>query len=147
MRRCGSSSPRTPSRWTRSSQDLLPESLTRRYAERRGYEIVHAYKDGGKSGLNLEGRQGLQRLLGDIENGRAILSLRWSRGEIIASSFFSFLVGVGRGAGFNILCEVMPALLLEPLLEAVAGRRHLGFCHEWCLHMSTTSFACPGGEA
>lgn len=42
----------------------------RRYAEEHGYEIVHTYKDDGKSGLNLAGRSGLKLLLADIEAGR-----------------------------------------------------------------------------
>ena len=43
----------------------------RRYAERRGYEIVRTYADEGRSGLRLAGRDALQLLLRDIENGRA----------------------------------------------------------------------------
>ncbi len=43
----------------------------RRYAERRGYEIVKTYADEGKSGLSLGGRKSLQRLLDDIEQGSA----------------------------------------------------------------------------
>ena len=43
----------------------------RRYAERRGYEIVRTYADEGKSGLNIGGRLALQQLLDDIEKGRA----------------------------------------------------------------------------
>ncbi|RYG99884.1 MAG: recombinase family protein [Alphaproteobacteria bacterium] len=43
----------------------------RAYAERRGYEIVKTYADEGKSGLNLGGRLGLQKLLSDVENGTA----------------------------------------------------------------------------
>lgn len=42
-----------------------------RYAEQRGYEIVRTYADEGKSGLNIDGRPALQRLLNDIENGQA----------------------------------------------------------------------------
>ena len=42
----------------------------RRYAEEHGYEIVHTYKDDGKSGLNLSGRSGLKLLLADIDAGR-----------------------------------------------------------------------------
>ena len=42
----------------------------RRYAEANGYEIVHTYKDDGKSGLNLSGRSGLRSLLADIDAGR-----------------------------------------------------------------------------
>ncbi len=41
------------------------------YAERRGFEIVRTYADAGKSGLNLDGRKELQRLLDDVPSGRA----------------------------------------------------------------------------
>jgi DNA invertase Pin-like site-specific DNA recombinase len=42
----------------------------RRYAELRGYEIVRTYADEGKSGLSLDGRNGLKLLLDDIQEGR-----------------------------------------------------------------------------
>lgn len=42
-----------------------------RYAEQRGYEIVRTYADEGKSGLNIDGRPALRRLLDDIESGQA----------------------------------------------------------------------------
>ena len=42
----------------------------RRFAEEHGYQIVHTYKDDGKSGLNLAGRSGLRSLLADIDAGR-----------------------------------------------------------------------------
>lgn len=42
----------------------------RRFADVHGYEIVHTYKDDGKSGLNISGRAGLKLLLADIEAGR-----------------------------------------------------------------------------
>ena len=42
-----------------------------RYADGRGYEIVRTYADEGKSGLNVDGRPALQKLLADVENGRA----------------------------------------------------------------------------
>jgi DNA invertase Pin-like site-specific DNA recombinase len=58
----------------------------RRYAQRRGYEIVKTYADEGKSGLSLGGRKALQRLLGDIEAGIADFAVilvydvsRWGR--------------------------------------------------------------------
>lgn len=41
------------------------------YAVRRGFEIVRTYADAGKSGLNMDGRKELQRLLGDVQSGRA----------------------------------------------------------------------------
>jgi DNA invertase Pin-like site-specific DNA recombinase len=56
------------------------------YAARRGYEIVRTYADEGKSGLNLGGRAALQKLLEDIETGRADFAVvlvydvsRWGR--------------------------------------------------------------------
>ena len=52
------------------STDNQAEAI-RRYAERRGYEIVQTYADEGKSGLNLGGRPALQRLLDDVDSGSA----------------------------------------------------------------------------
>lgn len=43
----------------------------RRYAERKGFEIVRTYADAGKSGLRLDGRTALKRLLNDIDNEKA----------------------------------------------------------------------------
>jgi DNA invertase Pin-like site-specific DNA recombinase len=43
----------------------------RDYAARRGFEIVRTYADVGKSGLKIEGRESLQRLLADVAEGRA----------------------------------------------------------------------------
>ncbi|MFY0312932.1 recombinase family protein [Leisingera sp. D0M16] len=42
-----------------------------RYADERGYQIVRTYSDAGKSGLRIEGRTGLTRLIEDIEAGQA----------------------------------------------------------------------------
>lgn len=52
------------------STDNQSEAI-RRYAEKRGYEIVRTYADEGKSGLNLGGRLALQKLLEDVESGQA----------------------------------------------------------------------------
>ncbi|MES2280551.1 MAG: recombinase family protein [Pseudomonadota bacterium] len=56
------------------------------YAGRHGMEIIRTYVDSGKSGLNLRGRTGLQRLLHDVQQPtpgfRAILVYdvsRWGR--------------------------------------------------------------------
>ncbi|WP_338111990.1 recombinase family protein [Sphingomonas naasensis] len=51
------------------STDNQAEAI-RRYAGLRGYEIVATYADEGKSGLNLDGRPALQRLLEDVETHR-----------------------------------------------------------------------------
>ena len=41
------------------------------YAEQRGIEIVRTYSDEGKSGLRIQGRDGLKQLIDDIQSGRA----------------------------------------------------------------------------
>lgn len=43
----------------------------REYAARRGIEIIRTYADEGKSGLRIDGRQALQRLIKDVEDGVA----------------------------------------------------------------------------
>ena len=43
----------------------------REYADRRGFSIVHTYKDPGRSGLWLKRRPGLARLLQDVVSGAA----------------------------------------------------------------------------
>ncbi len=60
--------------------------VIKRYAAQRGLEIAHTYIDAGRSGLNIEGRPGLQSLLADIEGGEADFSVvlvydvsRWGR--------------------------------------------------------------------
>jgi DNA invertase Pin-like site-specific DNA recombinase len=57
-----------------------------RYAEKYGFEIVRSYADEGKSGLRLVGRDALQKLLSDVEGGRADYNVvlvydvsRWGR--------------------------------------------------------------------
>lgn len=57
-----------------------------KYADERGFEIVRTYEDSGKSGLKLDGRQSLQRLIADVSAGRADFTVilvydvsRWGR--------------------------------------------------------------------
>lgn len=56
------------------------------YAERRGYSVVRSYEDAGISGLSIEKRAGLQRLIADVIGGRADFEVilvydvsRWGR--------------------------------------------------------------------
>ena len=60
--------------------------VIRRYAEARGFDVIRTYADEGKSGLSLDGRDALQRLLDDIQAGQADFSAilvydvsRWGR--------------------------------------------------------------------
>jgi len=43
----------------------------RRYAEQRGYTIVHVFEDSGRSGLRMDGRDGLQSLMLEVQSGTA----------------------------------------------------------------------------
>ncbi|WP_312034869.1 recombinase family protein [Methylorubrum rhodesianum] len=73
----GQQGPRRAAAYVRMStepQTFSPENqlaLIRRYAEDRGFEIVRVYEDAGRSGLTLEGRDAMRRLLSDVEGGRA----------------------------------------------------------------------------
>ena len=47
------------------------------YAARHEIEIVRTYADEGKSGLNIGGRDGLQRLLADVRAGNTDFGHHW----------------------------------------------------------------------
>ena len=73
----------------------------RDYASKRGIEIVRTYTDEGKSGLSIFGRAGLQKLLSDVESGRADFNLilvydisRWGR-----------FLDPGEGAYYEDICK------------------------------------------
>jgi DNA invertase Pin-like site-specific DNA recombinase len=58
----------------------------REYAEHRNIEIARTYADAGKSGLRIDGRAALQRLIHDVESGSADFQIilvydvsRWGR--------------------------------------------------------------------
>src|SRR3977135_2430500 len=58
----------------------------RRYAEQRGYTIVHVFEDSGRSGLRMDGRDGLQSLMLEVQSGTALFQAilvydvsRWGR--------------------------------------------------------------------
>ncbi len=58
----------------------------RQYAERRGVEIVRTYADEGRSGLRLDGRDALKRLIEDVQGGEPGFTIilvydvsRWGR--------------------------------------------------------------------
>jgi DNA invertase Pin-like site-specific DNA recombinase len=43
----------------------------RRYAEQRGYIIIRVFEDSGRSGLNMDGRDGLNSLMIEVQSGTA----------------------------------------------------------------------------
>lgn len=67
------------------SSENLSDAI-RAYAASHGMEIVRTYADAGKSGLRIEGREALQKLIRDVEEGRADFEVilvydvsRWGR--------------------------------------------------------------------
>jgi DNA invertase Pin-like site-specific DNA recombinase len=57
-----------------------------KYAARRGHTIVATYADEGKSGLSLQGRTGLKKLIADVQSGHVAFEIilvydisRWGR--------------------------------------------------------------------
>jgi DNA invertase Pin-like site-specific DNA recombinase len=73
----------------------------RDYARIRGIEIVRTYTDEGKSGLSIFGRTGFQKLLSDVDSGRADFNLilvydisRWGR-----------FLDPGEGAYYEDICK------------------------------------------
>ena len=79
----------------------------REYAERHGIEIVKTYADAGKSGLRLDGRDALKRLIEDVETGAADFSSilvydvsRWGRfQDADESAYYEYIC---KRAGVNV---------------------------------------------
>ena len=79
-----------------------------RYAEQRSIEIVHTYSDQGKSGLRIQGRDGLKQLIDDIQSGstdfEAVLVYdisRWGRfQDADESAYYEFIC---KRAGISVI--------------------------------------------
>jgi DNA invertase Pin-like site-specific DNA recombinase len=76
-------------RMSTEHQQYSPENqleVILQYAAAHGMEIGQAYSDHSRSGLNIAGREGLNRLMSDVENKQANFSAllvydvgRWGR--------------------------------------------------------------------
>ena len=79
----------------------------RQYAEARGIQIVRTYTDAGKSGLKLEGRDALRRLIEDVQGGATDFTIvlvydvsRWGRfQDADESAYYEYLC---RRAGISV---------------------------------------------
>lgn len=77
------------------------------YASHRNIEIISTYADAGKSGLNIGGREALQRLISDVETGVAQFSIilvldvtRWGRfQDADESAYYEYIC---RRAGIDV---------------------------------------------
>ena len=104
------------------------------YAARRGFEIVRTYEDAGKSGLRLDGRLSLQRLIADVRSGSADFEAvlvydvsRWGRfQDADESAYYEFLC---REAGIKVhYCAEqfendgsLSATIIKSMKRAMAG--------------------------
>ncbi|HEY3949199.1 recombinase family protein [Phenylobacterium sp.] len=105
-----------------------------KYAAERGFEIVRTYEDAGKSGLRLDGRQSLQRLIADVNGGTADYTAilvydvsRWGRfQDADEPAHYEFIC---RAAGIDVhYCAEqfendgsIGATLIKSLKRAMAG--------------------------
>jgi DNA invertase Pin-like site-specific DNA recombinase len=77
------------------------------YAARRNIQIVSTYSDQGRSGVRITGRDGLQKLIEDVQRGRTRFDCilvydvsRWGRfQDVDESGYYEFIC---RNAGINI---------------------------------------------
>jgi DNA invertase Pin-like site-specific DNA recombinase len=75
------------------------QSVIAEYADRRGLTIVWTYKDAGRSGLRIIGRDDLQGLIDDVQSGRANFKTilvydvsRWGRfQDVDESAYYEFI--------------------------------------------------------
>ncbi len=78
------------------------------YAEQRGIEIVRTYSDQGKSGLKIQGRDGLKQLIDDIQSGQADFEVvlvydisRWGRfQDADESAYYEYIC---KRAGISVI--------------------------------------------
>jgi DNA invertase Pin-like site-specific DNA recombinase len=71
------------------------EAALREYAGQHELEVVTVYRDQGRSGLTLDGREGLLQLLADIQSGQAAFDYvlvydvsRWGRFQDVDESAY-----------------------------------------------------------
>jgi DNA invertase Pin-like site-specific DNA recombinase len=104
------------------------------YAETRGFEIVRTYADAGKSGLKLDGRDALKRLIADVTAGRADFSVilvydvsRWGRfQDADQSAYYEYVCKEG-GVTVQYCAEQfendgsLSATIIKSMKRAMAG--------------------------
>lgn len=105
-----------------------------RYAEQRGFTLVRTYEDSGKSGLRLDGRDSLKRLIDDVRSGladfRAILVYdvsRWGRFQDADESAYYEFICKEAGIAVHYCAEQfendgsLSATIIKSMKRAMAG--------------------------
>jgi len=104
------------------------------YAARHGIEVVHTYADHGRSGLDLEGRAGLRRLIDDVIHGRHDFSdllvydvSRWGRFQDVDESAYYEYVCKRAGVKIHYCAEQfqndgsLASMLLKTIKRSMAA--------------------------
>jgi DNA invertase Pin-like site-specific DNA recombinase len=105
-----------------------------RYASQRNISIIRTYADEGKSGLKLDGRDGLRRLIDDVENGRADFTQilvydvsRWGRFQNADESAYLEYICTRAGITVHYCAEQfendgsIAATVIKSMKRAMAG--------------------------
>jgi DNA invertase Pin-like site-specific DNA recombinase len=84
----------------------------REYAAKKGIQIVRTYADEGKSGLRIDGRESLQRLIHDVESGQADFQVilvfdvsRWGRFQDADESAYYEYICKRKGISVTYVAE------------------------------------------
>jgi DNA invertase Pin-like site-specific DNA recombinase len=84
----------------------------RQYAARRSFKIVRTYADAGKSGLRIDGRDALKRLIDDVQNGKTDFTTilvydvsRWGRFQDADESAYYEYICKRAGIGVQYCAE------------------------------------------
>jgi DNA invertase Pin-like site-specific DNA recombinase len=104
------------------------------YAHKHGLTVVKTYEDAGKSGLRLDGRDALKRLIDDVTNGRANFSVvlvydvsRWGRFQDADQSAYYEYVCKEAGVTIQYCAEQfendgsLSATIIKSMKRAMAG--------------------------
>jgi DNA invertase Pin-like site-specific DNA recombinase len=126
---------------TQNQQDAIAA-----YAANRGLAIVCTYKDEGKSGLHIERREALQRLIGDVKARRTEFQFilvydvsRWGRfQDVDESAYYEFIC---KEAGVQVLYCAEQFENDGSLASAIHKTLRRGMAGEFSRDLSTKVFA------
>jgi hypothetical protein len=125
----------------------------RHYAEHRGLEVVRTYADEGRSGLRLDGRDGLKRLINDVQDERPISLPSWSTMSAAGAAFrtptkapTTNIFAVAPGFRFSTAqSNLRTTVVRSPLSSRVSSGRCLAITGSMKGRMEAFMVATKGG--